>query len=120
LIDARFFTGEQIGLVRSDKQTLLRRYLYTFDPVREDMPICLIQTSFDPQGEVRSELSWEYLDYAKTPDGQWYPSRWRKRLTEQEGGRMVERWSMEWRLRLFAEGPIDAAWFKPPVGESDE
>jgi hypothetical protein len=85
--------------------------IYWIDPSRDDLPVETIVCDYQPDGKaVETEYRTCYRDYAKLPNGQWYPTRWES-IARGKNAR-----TREYRLYLDTHFILNRSWFANPVG----
>jgi hypothetical protein len=81
---------------------------FWLDPARDDIPVESIKTN-KTGGDLVIHTRTVYSDPKQTPDGMWYPSRWRK--WEDSGPITDDAPQWDYLLRVYPAHRVDDAWF---------
>jgi len=97
------------------KSAVREERLFWIDPKRDDVPVKAYVRGerFDPSRRLRLTIfDTQYLEYARLPNGQWYPTHWKYDASRED---FVEKskggFGREFFLQIFPDMKVDPAWF---------
>ncbi len=114
LIGLHVERAEQIDQGMGRRETIL-----WLDPTRDDMPVEKTRRIYDGKGKtVTTEVRTQYLEFARLPNGQWYPTRWREERSQaprnkKDGKPRIS--VQEYNLQIVPGMKLDDEWFTNPA-----
>ena len=106
---------EQSPVATAEVHTNRSEKITWIDPARDDMPVEKTWRLYGrDQKTVSTETRTEYLDYARLPNGQWYPTRWRETTIQTLRKRPPVTSISQYNLQFIPDMHLDDAWFTPP------
>ncbi len=87
--------------------------IFWIDPNRDDMPLetTVRHEKFAPHLNTTVEFHFRYLNFARLPDGRWYPTHWEQQLSRKSTQGKSDSFSLEYHLQLYPNMELDPAWY---------
>jgi hypothetical protein len=90
--------------------------IFWIDPNRDDMPLetTVREEKFAPGSDTVAttvEVHFRYLDYARLPDGRWYPTHWEQQLSRKSTQGRTFDFFLEYHLQIFPNRQLDPIWY---------
>ena len=101
--------------LRPPRLPILRQQTtWWLDPSNDDLPVYVLHSIFNDDGELHLTIHDHYLEYAQLPTGVRFPSHWRQEYTRINATGQSTTSTTYHRLQISPTLLLDPSWFQKP------